>query len=560
MGGIGGSVFLKFRKLLPENDTLTAKLSPQTNYQIHLPQPKCSPMEKQIAIVGAGISGLLACKYALSKGYRPIVFESRSSIGGVWTKTLETTKLQTPKQLYQFSDFPWPSSVVEDFPGQDQVLDYVESYARHFGLIQYIQFNAKVVGVKLEGASEEEMGVWELWGGNGEAFGSKGKWIVNVQDTNNLSTKVYQVDFLVLCLGRFSDVPNIPEFPQGEGPEAFQGDVIHSMDYAAMDFKSASDYIKGKRVMIVGLQKSAIDIAIECSSSNGVEVPCTVLYKTEEWAVPDYLPWGVPMAYLYLNRFSELLVHKPGENFLYNLLATFLSPLRWIFSKFVESYIKSKLRLEKFGMVPSHSFHQQISSCRVSTMPEKFYDNVEKGSIILKKSESIRFCKNGVRIDGQVAPLDIDLVILATGFKGDGKLIDVFVSPTFQDLITGSPNSTVPLYRECIQPRIPQLAIIGFAESIANLYTSEMRCRWLAELLDGTFKLPRIKEMEEDIKKWEGYMKEYSGKHYRKSCIGALHIWYNDQLCKDMGWNPKRKKGFIAELFQPYGPMDYISS
>lgn len=78
------------------------------------------------------------------------------------------------------------------------------------------------------------------------------------------------------------------------------------------------------------------------------------------------------------------------------------------------------------------------------------------------------------------------------------------------------------------------------------------------ELLDGKFKLPSVKDMEKDISNWDNYMKQYSGEYYQRSCITALDIWYNDQLCKDMGWNPKRKNGFWADLFQPYGPMDYV--
>ncbi|KAE8724741.1 Flavin-dependent monooxygenase 1-like protein [Hibiscus syriacus] len=316
-------------------------------------------MQRKVGIIGAGVSGLLVCKYALCKGFNPIVFESQSTIGGVWTKTLRTTKLQTPKPLYQFSDFPWPPSVTEDFPDKHK------------------------------------------------PFSPMGKWKLIVEDLNNHPTRA---DFVIICVGRFSGVPNIPEFPPNKGPEAFHGKVIHSMDYAAMEDAKAVEFIKGKRVLVVGFQKSALDMAMECSTANGMENPCTVLYRTAHWNLPDYLPWGFSLAHM-----------------------------------------------------------------------------------------------------------------------------------------------------ECIQPRIPQLAaVIGYSKSVANLYTSEIRCRWLVELLDGTFKLPSIEEMEKDVKECEDYLKQYSGVNYKRKCIGALHVWYKDQLCKDTGWSPRRRKTLFAELFVPYGPLDYV--
>lgn len=148
-------------------------------------------MEKQVAIIGAGISGLLACKYCLSKGFDPVVFESQGVLGGVWAETIEATKLQTFKGMYQFTDFPWPPNVTQDLPDHNQVMEYLQSYATHFDLIRHINFNSKVVGINYEGlSSDAEMQAWSLWGGTGEPFGGKGKWNVTVEDSQMCSTKV----------------------------------------------------------------------------------------------------------------------------------------------------------------------------------------------------------------------------------------------------------------------------------------------------------------------------------------------------------------------------------
>ncbi|NP_001353961.1 Probable flavin-containing monooxygenase 1 [Zea mays] len=515
---------------------------------------------KRVAIIGAGVSGLAACKHLLERGCRPVVFEAGTVVGGVWARVPDSTALHTPRPMYQYSDFPWPDTVTEVFPDHRQVMSYLDAYARHFGVLDCVRFGRRVLGMEYHGVAEDDVAAWEEWGGNGQAFGcaGAGEWRLKVADAEG-RIETHKADFVVLCIGRFSGVPNTPTFPPGEGPEAFDGQVIHSMDYAKMGTKKAREMIKGKRVTVVGYLKSAVDIAAECAEVNGADHPCTMVVRTKHWIIPDYFAWGVHISLLFLNRFAELLIHKPGEGFLLCLLATLLAPLRWLFSKFAESYYAIPMR--KHGMVPDHSLFQALATCLIAIQPKGFYERLEEGSIVLKRSKTFSFCREGVVVEGEVSSsslVESDVVIYATGFRGDLKIKDMFASEYFRSVAVGSACTTVPLYRECIHPKIPQLAVLGYSESIANLYTSEIRAKWLAHFMDGGFRMPSVAAMQKDVLEWEKCMKRYAGgRYFRRSCIGLLHIWYNDQLCRDMGCDPRRKKGFLEELFGVYGPADY---
>ncbi|XP_034579609.1 uncharacterized protein [Setaria viridis] len=282
---------------------------------------------KRVAIVGAGTSGLAASKHLLARGFRPVVFEAGAAVGGLWTRTLATTRLQSPNQGYRFSDFPWPEDA-DAFPRHDQVVAYLAAYARRFGVEDCVRFRSKVVAAEFVGTDDGANA--ELWAGNGEAFGGDGagRWRLTVRHGDSDATQTYEFDFLILCIGRFSGVPNIPEFPPGVGPDAFRGRVLHSMDFSDMNDADAAALVRGKRVAVVGSGKSAFDIAAECADANGAERPCTMVCRSPQWLLHDVNVWGkLNLGYLYMNRFAQLMVRKPGAGLASTLLATLLTPL-----------------------------------------------------------------------------------------------------------------------------------------------------------------------------------------------------------------------------------------
>ncbi|KAL4589378.1 hypothetical protein LXL04_002284 [Taraxacum kok-saghyz] len=501
----------------------------------------------KIGIIGGGISGLAAAKQ-LSK-HNPMVFEATDSIGGVWKHcTFRTTKLQTPRCDYQFSDYPWAQTDDNSsFPSYAEILDYLDSYANHFDLLKFINFDSKVTEIKFVG-DHETVAYQSLSSG-------KPMWEVAVHNTKSDTIQWYAFEFIVVCTGKYGDIPIIPKFPMKKGPEVFKGKVMHSQDYSKLNTQESVELLKGKKVVVVGYKKSAIDLAVECAEANEGEEgkACTMVVRTLHWTVPHYSIWGLPFYLFYSTRFSQFFHQRPNQGIFRDLLCHLFSPMRKTASKIIESYLLWKLPLVKYGLKPEHPFEEDYASCQMAILPDKFFPQVEKGKINFKKTSKWWFWEGGVEFDDNTK-IDADLVLLATGYDGKKKLKEILPEP-FKSFLQ-FPSGMLPLYRGTIHPLIPNMAFIGYVESVSNLHTSEIRCKWLSELVDDKFDLPSTEKMLEQITTEMEIMKK-STRFYKRTCISTFSINHSDEICKEMGWSSWRKKNWLAEAFSPYNSRDY---
>merc|ERR1712080_610242 len=100
-----------------------------------------------------------------------------------------------------------------------------------------------------------------------------GGWIVNY-GTRDGENNEEEFDFCVICTGMYGWPPHIPQM---RGQEKFKGKIEHSCT-----FEDAS-VCKGKKVVVVGGGKSAIDNAV----SAGVHgEKSTLVYRSAHWPVP----------------------------------------------------------------------------------------------------------------------------------------------------------------------------------------------------------------------------------------------------------------------------------
>ncbi|KAJ3673656.1 hypothetical protein LUZ60_005648 [Juncus effusus] len=509
--------------------------------------------KSRVAIIGGGISGLAAAKQLA--WLNPTIFEATSSIGGVWRHcSYRSTRLQTPRPDYEFSDFPWPDRTDPSFPTHNEILEYLESYATHFHLWEFIKFQSKVVEIKYLG-DEKMAGFTELWSNDGRALNGQPMWEVGVLTGQSEIVEWHKFEFVVMCLGKYGDVPKIPNFPISRGPEIFEGKVMHSLDYCKLNEEESKELMAGKKVVVIGYKKSAIDLALECAEAN--QGPngqaCTMVIRTLHWVVPSYSIWGLPFSLFYSTRSSQFLHERPNQGLFRSLLSRLLTPLKAGVSKFIESYLSWKLPLDKYGLKPNHPFHEDYASCQMAILPENFFKEADAGRIQFEKSGKWWFWEKGVVLEDGTK-IEADIVLYATGFEGKKKLTSVLPQP-FRGLIENK-TGMMPLYRGTIHPFIPNMAFVGYIESVSNLHTSELRCRWLASLLKGQFELPCVPKMMNEVDH-ETEVMSRTTRFYKRHCISTYSIRHSDDMCRDMGEKKWKKENWLFEAFSPYNNQDY---
>ena len=188
-----------------------------------------------VCIIGAGWSGIYACKFALENGMNPIVLEKREDIGGVWnysdhqdtTTVMKSTISSSSRIVTEASDFFMDESVGE-FMHHDEIIKYLRDYIKNFELASYLNLGCWVQAIEKAG----------------------GKWYVSYQQSG--VEKELSVDKIAVCAGLHNKQRDI-----GEPISRFSGTVQHSGSVKEI---RPTDFSGEDHVIVYGGGETASDL------------------------------------------------------------------------------------------------------------------------------------------------------------------------------------------------------------------------------------------------------------------------------------------------------------
>ena len=221
-------------------------------------QQKNKDYSNRFCIIGAGAAGITAGKNLKQLAIPFDIIEKEDDIGGTWyfgkacSSIYKSVHMISSKEFSEYTDYPI-SKEMPTYMRADQALNYLRSYARDFGIDEYIEFNRSILNIEPVPNSKQ----WDVTLDNGETRRYQGVLVAN---------------------GHLSK-PFVPQYPG-----SFSGLQLHSAQY------KTPDVLTDKRLLVIGAGNSGCDIAVE-----GIHHAKAVFHSTRRgyYYWPKFL-FGIP--------------------------------------------------------------------------------------------------------------------------------------------------------------------------------------------------------------------------------------------------------------------------
>ncbi|MEU1980337.1 FAD-dependent oxidoreductase [Nocardia sp. NPDC019395] len=475
----------------------------------------------RIAIVGAGIAGLVCAKVLTEDGFAVEVFDRAPDIGGVWSETRRYPGLraQSSKNTYHFSDHPMPADYPRVLDGA-RMQEYLSSYVRAFGLTDKLRLRTEVVA----------------------ADPVDGGWLLEIRDADGAHRT--SCDHLVIANGVFSE-PEVPDFAGAAEFARAGGQIGHSTQF--LDVEAVRD----RSVVVVGYGAAAGDLATEISR---VAADTTVVARRLLWKMPRRLAAGIDAERILLTRTGaahfrhpepgrfERLLHGPGRSFRESNL------------DLIEALVAERSGAAELGLLPGVRFEQAYDAA-FGLATADFAEQVTQGRITVHGQMRVAALGGGPA--GPFAELSdgrrirADIVVCATGFQQRVP----FLTPYVQRQLTDD-NGNFRLYRQILPLDVPHLTFAGYNASLLSAVGAEVGAHWTAALLTGSMALPPVETMTERIENRLRWLDQNTGGRHAHGTVTPYAIRDIDDLLTDLGVRLPRA-GRAAQWVRPVRPSDY---
>jgi len=348
--------------------------------------------EAAVVIIGAGISGLCTAIDLIKRNNCKnfIILEKSGGLGGTWRDNkYPGCCCDVWSHLYSYS-FEQNPDWTREYPGQEEILDYLTKVGQKYELYRYIRFNTAVGSAKWDDASKKWYTQVTVQGAKDAEFGA---------------SYTIKSDFLVSAVGQL----NVPKYPDIPGVDDFKGKIMHS---ARWDW---SYDIRGKKVAIIGNGATAIQIMPAIAPEVG---SLTIHQRTPNWVIPrldSLIPAWKRRVYRYLpyvrwRKRADMMDYRESfYDVVFDNSSADAQAMEKLSKEFMHAQLPNRPDLwEK--LQPTYSI-----GCKRVLISDDYFPVFLRDNVRLETGKIDRITEKGIVIDGKEE--QYDLIVLATGFR-----------------------------------------------------------------------------------------------------------------------------------------------